>query len=187
MDSDTAIKHAKAEMTKAYDHTLSEFASLQTGKANPALVESVNVVAYGGTSMKLLECAAITTPDSRTIRIEPWDKSILKDIEKAIQQANIGLNPVVDGHVVRCPIPELSKERRKELTKIASQQAEDGRVGVRAARRDAMEVVKKLQKEGEITEDDLKLYEKDIQKLTDEFTAKISDALKDKEAELLKV
>lgn len=186
MSSNNIIKKAKAEMQKALEHTFNEFASLHTGKANPALVDSVTVEAYGS-QMKLLECAAITTPDARTIRIEPWDKSILKAVEKGIQQANLGLNPVVDGHVVRCPIPELTKERRKELAKVASGQAEDGRVGVRAARRDAMDALKKAQKDGEITEDDLKRDEKEIQKLTDDFTKQINDALKEKEAELMKV
>lgn len=187
MPAKQVIDQAKAQMQKAYEHTLNEFASLHTGKAHPSIVESIVVEAYGGSTMKLLEVAAITTPDSRSIRIEPWDKSILKAIEKAIQVANVGLNPIVDGHVVRCPIPELSKERRKELTKVASTQAEDGRVGVRAARRDAMDALKKLQKDSAITEDDLKRFEKDVQKLTDDFTHKINDALKEKETELIKV
>lgn len=180
------INKAKADMEKALVHTENEFAALNTGKANPAMVESVTVDAYGS-QVKLLEVAAITTPDSRSLRIEPWDKSILKEVEKAIQQAKLGLNPVVDGHVVRCPIPELSKERRKELAKIASQQSEDGRVGIRAARRDALDGLKKAQKDGDITEDEMKRHEKEIQKLTDHYTHKINEAFKAKEAELLKV
>ncbi len=187
MPANAVIKKVRAEMQKAFEHTLHQFSTLHTGKAHPSIVESVTVEAYGGTSMKLLECAAITTPDARSIRIEPWDKSILKSIEKAIQAANLGLNPIVDGHVVRCPIPELSKERRKDLAKVANTQAEDGRVGIRSARRDGMEALKKLQKDGAITEDDLKRNEKEVQKLTDDFTQKINSALKDKEAELIKV
>lgn len=183
---DAVINKVKAEMQKALEHTIHEFSGLNTGKASPAMVESVTVEAYGS-MMRLQEVAAITTPDARTIRIEPWDKSVIKAIEKAIQAANLGLNPVVDGNIVRCPIPELSKERRKDMAKIAGGQAEDGRVGVRAARRDAMDALKKLQKDGDITEDDLKLYEKDVQKLTDDYTQKINDALKEKESELMQV
>ena len=173
-------------MERARDHAFNEFGSLHTGKANPGMVESLSVEAYG-TQMKLLEVAAVTTPDPRSIRIEPWDKSILKSVEKAIQQANLGLNPVVDGHVVRCPIPELSTERRKELVKIAGTQAEDTRVGVRAARREALDTFKKMQKDSQITEDDLKDLEKQVQKMTDDTIKEVNDALKEKESELMSV
>lgn len=186
MPINAVLKKTKADMQKALDRTLNEFGNLNTGKANPAVLENVSVEVYGS-YMKLRDCAAITSPDARSLRVEPWDKGNLKSIEKGIQQANIGLNPVVDGHVVRCYIPELSKERRKEMVKIAGGQAEDGRVALRNLRRDSLETVKKLQKDGVITEDDLKRTEKEVQKLTDDFTKKINDALKEKEADLLKV
>ena len=187
MNTDATLSDCKASMQKALDHTLNEFSTLNTGKANPSMVESLSVECYGGSAMKLLEIAAITTPDNRTIRIEPWDKSVMKDIEKAIQSANLGLYPVIDGGIIRCPIPELSKERRKELVKVAGQQAEQGRVGIRAARRDAMDSLKKAQKESEITEDDLKRLEKDVQKLTDDFTGQINEQLAGKEKDLMQV
>ena len=173
MNTETTLSDCTAAMQKALDHTLNEFSTLNTGKANPSMVESLSVECYDS-SMKLLEIAAITTPDNRTIRIEPWDKSVMTSIEKAIQSANLGLNPVVDGGIIRCPIPELSKERRKELVKVAGQQAEDGKIGIRAARRDAMDALKKAQKEGAITEDDLKRNEKEVQKITDDFTKQIN-------------
>ena len=173
-------------MQKALDHTTHEFSTLNTGKANPSMVESLVIKCYDS-SMKLLEVAAITTPDHRTIRIEPWDKSVIKEIEKAVQSANLGLNPVIDGGIIRCPIPELSKERRQDLVKVAGQQSEEGRIGIRAARRDGLDVIKKSQKAGDISEDDSKRLEKEIQKITDNFTKQINDLLQNKEKDLMKV
>ena len=118
-------------MQKALDHTAKEFSGLHTGKASPSMVETVTVEAYGS-SMKINEMAAIMTPDARTITIQPWDKSTMPAIEKAILAANIGLTPAAQGDVIRCPIPEMSKERRKELVKVAGGLAEDGRIGMRA-------------------------------------------------------
>ena len=114
-------------------------------------------------------------------------KSVVKEIEKAVQSANLGLNPVVDGGIIRCPIPELSKERRQELVKVAGQQSEDGRIGIRAARRDGLDVIKKSQKAGDLSEDDSKRLEKEIQKLTDNFTKQINDLLQNKEKDLMQV
>src|SRR4051812_39838141 len=159
------LTDAQAKMKKAVDHTLHEFSSIHTGKATPAMVEGVTVDAYGS-QMRLKECAAITTPDSRMIQIQPWDKGLTKAIEKAIQMANLGLNPSIDGGLVRVPLPELSRERRQEFVKVANRMAEEGRVQIRNTRRDALDSLKKAQKDGKISEDELKRFEKDVQTTT---------------------
>ena len=173
-------------MKKALDHTLHEFGTIHTGKASPTMVDSVMVEAYG-TQMRLRDCAAITTPDPRLIQITPWDKSILKAVEKALQTANLGINPLVDGSVIRMPLPELSRERRQEFVKVAHKLAEEGHVSVRNARRDSMELAKRQQKEGKLSEDDAKRIEKEIQVLTDKFIKDIDAHLAAKEKELTTV
>lgn len=174
----------KAE--KAIAHTTNEFAGVNTGKANPGMVEGLQVEAYGST-MALREMAAITTPDARTIAVQPWDKSTLKAIEKAILVSNIGITPAIMGDVIRLPLPELTGQRRQELVKVVGKQAEEGRVAIRNARRDAMDALKKLQKAGDISEDDLKTGEKEIQATTDEAIKKIGELLASKEKDLTTV
>jgi ribosome recycling factor len=186
MDPKKILAESRAAMTKAVEYTLHEFATLHTGKATPVMVESVQVHAYGS-AMRLKEVAAITTPDARTIQVQPWDKGLLRDIEKAIQSANLGFNPIVQGDIIRCPMPELSRERRQDLAKVAHTHAEEGRVRVRTVRREANDVLKKAKTAGVITEDDLKRSEKDVQVEHDKFIAEISKHLATKEAELLKV
>jgi ribosome recycling factor len=176
------LADAQSKMKKAVDHTLHEFASIHTGKATPAMVDSVMVDAYGS-QMRLKECAAITTPDARMIVIQPWDASLTKAIEKAIQVANLGFNPVVDGKVVRVPLPDMSRERRIEFVKTASRLAEEGRVHVRNIRRDVMEAVKR----GKFPEDETKRLEKDVQAATDKAIKDISDHFAAKEKDLLAV
>jgi ribosome recycling factor len=184
--SHPVLTDSQARMKKALDHTLHEFSSIHTGKASPTMVEGVMVDAYGS-SMRIKDCAAITTPDARLIQIQPWDKGLTKAIEKAIQQANLGLNPAVDGQVIRVPLPELSRERRQEFVKVANRMAEDGRVQIRNLRRDAMDALKKAQKDGKISEDDLKRFEKDVQAATDKTIKDINEHLAKKEKELLTV
>ena len=152
------------EMNKSIDHVLSEFFTLHTGKANASMVENVNVDVYGS-SMKLRDVAAITTPDARTIQIQPWDKSTAAPIEKALIDAKLGITPIVTGELIRMPIPELSGERREELCKMAQGFAENGRIGIRASRKDAMDALKDAQKEG-LPEDDYKRQEKEVQKIS---------------------
>jgi ribosome recycling factor len=173
-------------MKRAIEHTLHEFSTIHTGKASPAMVESVMVEAYGST-VPLKGCAAITTPDARMIQIQPWDKSLVRAIEKALQVANIGVNPVVDGNLIRLPFPDLSRERRQEFAKTANRLAEEGRVAVRHVRRDAMEAAKKLKKDTKISEDDEKRIEKEVQVATDRAIKDIDTALANKEKELLTV
>jgi ribosome recycling factor len=181
-----ALTEAQTRMKKAVDFTLHEFSTIHTGKASPSMVEGVMVEAYGST-MRLKECAAISTPDARLIQVQPWDKSLTRAIEKALQQANLGINPIVDGALIRLPLPDLSKERRLEFVKIAHKLAEDGRVNIRHARRDAMEAVKKAKKDGKISEDDEKRVEKEIQTATDRFIKEIETHLGNKERELTSV
>jgi ribosome recycling factor len=176
------LTEANAKMKKALDFTLHEFSSIHTGKATPVMVESVMVEAYGS-QMRLKECAAITTPDSRMIQIQPWDPALTKAIEKAIQVANLGFNPVVDGKIVRVPLPDMSRERRLEFVKTASRIAEEGRVHIRNIRRDIMESVKKAK----FPEDEAKRLEKDVQAATDKAIKDIGDHFASKEKELLAV
>ena len=176
------LADAHAKMKKAVDYTLHEFSSIHTGKATPAMVEGVMVDAYG-TQMRLRDCAAITTPDARMIQIQPWDAGLAKSIEKGIQMANLGFNPMVDGKIIRIPLPDMSRERRQEFVKSAHRLAEEGRVHIRNARRDSLEAVKKAK----LPEDETKRLEKDIQTATDKSIKEINDHLAGKEKELLSV
>ena len=173
-------------MEKALDFMKHEFSSVRTGKASPALVEGIDVDAYGSV-MKLKQLALISTPEPRLIVIQPFDAATIKPIEKAINESKIGITPSVDGKLIRLPIPELSEERRKELVKTLKNMAEETRVRIRAARRQAMETAKKMQKEGGLTEDDLKGAETQIQKLTDKFVAEVDAQVVSKEADVMKI
>jgi ribosome recycling factor len=172
----------QTKMKKAVDYTLHEFSAIHTGKATPSLVEGVMVEAYGS-MVPLKSCAAISTPDARMIQIQPWDASLAKAIGKAIQEANLGFNPIVDGKLIRIPLPEMSRERRLEFVKTCHKLAEDGRVHVRNLRRDALEAVKKAKP----PEDEAKRLEKDIQAATDKAIKDIGEHLAHKEKDLLSV
>lgn len=180
--SQSFLTDAQAKMKKAVDHTLHEFSAIHTGKATPTMVESVMVEAYGS-MVRLKECAAISTPDARLIQIQPWDVSLTKAIAKGIQEANLGFNPIIDGKLIRLPLPEMSRERRLEFVKNAHRLAEEGRVHVRNVRRDVLETVKKAK----LPEDEAKRLEKDIQAATDASIKSINDHLAHKEKDLLTV
>lgn len=180
------IKKTEETMKKAVEFVKKDFETIHTGKASPSMVENIMVDVYGS-SMRLKDVSAITTPDSNLIRVQPWDRGILKEIEKAILAANVGITPAVMGEAVRCPIPALSGERRAELAKVCRDMAEQGRVRVRTIRRDAMDAFKKAQKAGEITEDELKHAEKEIQNLTDKKIDDINKSVEAKEAELKQI
>lgn len=188
MDYETILLETQDMMEKAVQHTRREFANIHTGKATPAMIEniSVHVEAYG-TNMALRELAAITTPDSHTLQVQPWDKGTSGPIEKAIRAANLGLNPITRGAGIIVPIPELSGERRREMVKMAASHAEDGRVSIRKVRHQAMDLLKKLKAEGHESEDNIKRYEKEVQEETDKSVKAINDALEAKEKELLTV
>jgi len=189
MASYPALDIAAEKMDAAVAHVHKEFSSLNTGKANPGMVENIQFKAesYGGTSMAIKDAAAVTTPDARMIAVQPWDKNLIKEIEKAIMTANLGFNPRADADTIRISIPELTKERRADLSKQAGKMAEEGRIVIRNLRREANDAIRKAQKDSEITEDDLKRYEKELQGITDTHTKKIDEMLASKEKELTSV
>jgi ribosome recycling factor len=186
MTLDDILLEAEEKMEKTEHVVVNEFASVRTGKASAALVENILVETYGS-QMRIRELAGITTPEPRTLAIQPWDASTIHAIEKAIQKANLGMNPAVQGKVVRIFFPELSQERRQEFVKITKKMAEDGRVAVRHIRRDAMDLLKKHAHDSGVTEDEEKQCEKDLQKLTDDYIAKIDKHFANKEKELMTV
>ena len=173
-------------MMKTLEVVQNEFASVRTGKASTSLVENIQVEAYS-THMRLRELAGISTPEPRLIVVQPWDATLVQAIDKAIQKSELGINPIVDGKIIRIPIPQLDQERRKELDKVVKKLAEDGRVAIRNERRHGIEQAKKLQKDGKITEDELKHGEKEIQTKTDEYIKEIDTVLAHKEKEILAV
>ena len=185
MDIKKIISDGTLGMKKAVEWTVNEFSSLHTGKASPQMVENIQVhIESYGMTQRLKDMAAITTPDARSIVVQPFDKAVMDDIRKAIQSANIGINPVPQGNFLRCPVPELSGERRQEMVKVSHRMAEEGKVRLRNARRDALEIAKKGNKDKVVTDDDLKRIEKEIQTQTDNWAKEIDKALKTKESEL---
>ena len=186
MALDEFLLDAEEKMEKTEQVVVSEFAGVRTGKASASLVENIMVEVYGA-QMRIRELAGITTPEPRALAIQPWDANSLHPIEKAIQKSNLGLTPSVQGRTIRLFFPELSQERRQEFVKIVRKMAEDGRVAVRHVRRDAMEQLKKHAHDSGNTEDDEKQAEKELQKLTDQYIAKIDGHLAHKEKEIMTV
>jgi ribosome recycling factor len=186
MALDDVLLEAEEKMIKTEEVVQHEFAGVRTGKASPALVENILVEVYGS-NMRIRELAGITTPESRMLLIQPWDVATSGPIEKAIQKANLGLNPTVQGKMIRIVLPELSTERRQEMVKIARKMSEDGRVAIRHVRRDAMEHIKKEAKNGGISEEEIETAEAEVQKLTDQYIGKIDAHLATKEKEILTV
>ena len=186
MSPDEILLEAEEKMLKTEQVVANEFAGVRTGKASPSFVENIQVEVYGS-MMRLREVASISTPEPRQLLVQPWDASSTQAIEKAIQKANLGLSPVVQGKVIRISFPELSAERRQEFVKITKKMAEDGRVALRHVRRDAMEELKKSVKASETSEEEQEKAEKEIQKLTDQYVAKIDAHLAHKEKEILTV
>lgn len=186
MSRDDIVLEAEMAMEKSVDYMVHEFAAVRTGKASPALVENVDVQAYGS-AMKLKQLALITTPEARLLVVQPFDASTVQDIERALKESKIGITPAVDGKIIRLPIPELSEERRRDLVRSLGKMAEEARVRVRANRRTALDEAKKLKASGEITEDGFRDLEDEVQKLTDRFVKSVDDHLARKEAEIMKV
>lgn len=174
------------KMKKAVAHLQSEFAAVRTGRASSALVEKLRVEVYGS-DVPLQQIAGFGVPEPRVLTIAPYDKSTLKAIEKAIQQSDLGVNPSNDGEIIRMTFPELTEERRKDFVKVVRSRAEEGRVAVRNARRHARQELEHLEKDGEISKDDLDRAEKDLEKRTHEVVTEIDELLKHKETELLTV
>jgi ribosome recycling factor len=179
----TDLQH---KMQVSLDHVKKEFAGLRTGRATTGLLEPVMVDAYGS-QMPLNQVASVSVPEPRLLSVSVWDKGLAKSVEKAIREANLGLNPMADGTLIRVPIPPLTAERRADLTKIAHKYAEHARVAIRNVRRDGNEALKKMEKDHQISEDDHRKYSDEIQKMTDQIVAKVDEALKTKEQEIMQV
>ena len=180
------LKEFQRKMEKTLDVLASDFAAVRAGRANAQVLDRITVEYYGAPT-PLNQVGTISSPDPRTLVIQPWDTTLLRAIEKAIQTSDLGINPQNDGRVIRLAFPQLTEERRKDLTKQVRQYGETSKVAVRNVRRDAVEYVKKAQKKGEMTEDDQKKAEKDIQELTDKFTKRIDEMCATKEKELMEI
>lgn len=180
------LEEMKKRMDESIEHLKKDFSGLRAGRASSQLLEGVVVDAYGST-VPLNQVSNINVAEARSLAVQVWDKALVKAVEKAIRDANLGLNPSADGATVRVPIPQLNEERRKDMVKIASKYAEDCRVSVRNARRFGIDTVKKMEKDKEITEDDLSRYEKEIQKVTDDNIKKIDVLFSNKESDILQV
>ena len=183
---DSVIKQTEEKMKKSLSALEEEFNTLRTGRASPALFDKIRVEYYGNPT-PLNQVATISVPEARLVVSQPWDKSIIGEIEKAIQKSELSVNPSNDGKVIRISIPPLTEERRKEFVKIAKGMAEQSRVSIRNVRRDANDELKKAQKDGEISEDDLKRAEDDVQKLTDKYVEEVNTMLDAKEKEILEI
>jgi ribosome recycling factor len=183
---DGLLEDARARMGKSVESSQHEFASVRTGRASPALLDRI-VVDYYGAMTPLNQLATISAPEARLITVQPYDKSSIKAIEKAINESDVGLNPSNDGNVVRLAVPDLTEERRRELVKVVRHLAEDGRVAIRGVRRDVMGDLRELKSEGEASSDDEHRAEVELQKLTDAKIGELDSVLKTKEEEILEV
>jgi len=180
------IEEHKPKFEKAIEHFISEIAALRTGRANPALVEGILVESYGAKT-PLKNIASISTPDSRSILIQPWDKNTLKDIEKAIAASPLGIQPVNDGNHIRLNLPQLSEERRKELVKLVKQHAESARVSIRNVREEIWKEIGRIHKEKQITDDQKFEAQEELKKVVDEYNARVKELLDKKEQEIMTV
>ena len=176
----------KRRMKGAVDVLKDEFGGLRTGRATPALLEPIQVDAYGSI-MSINQVGTISAPDARMLSVQVWDNSLIASVEKAIRDSGLGLNPQTEGNVVRVPVPQLSEERRVEMTKVASRYAEQARVAVRNVRRDGIDDLKKMEKDGDISQDEQRAWADEIQALTDATIGEIDDAVAAKETEILQV
>jgi len=177
------LKHGRELMAKAVENTRRELTGIRSGKASPALLDTIKVEAYGAT-VPLNQVAMVAAPEPRMLTVQPFDKSLAPVIEKAIRDGDLGLNPASQGNVIRVPLPALSEERRKELVKVVHKLAEEGRIAIRHARTDTLSKIKKLE---HISEDDKARGEKDVQKVTDEHVKLVDEVIKSKEAEIMEV
>lgn len=180
------VGEAREKMEKSLEAFRQELVHIRTGRASVGLLDNIDVEAYGS-KMKLNQVATVTAPEARMLVVQPWDKTQLAAIEKAIQSSPLDITPSNDGHVIRLPMPQLTEDRRKDLMKVVGKMAEEARISVRSVRRHEVEAAKKLQKDGDLPEDDAHRLTADIQKITDEYVGKIDDAVKSKDAEIMEV
>ncbi len=187
-DPETAILEVEEAMSSGIDHLVQDFSGVRTGKASPALIDNLDVYvhAYGG-SQKLKTLAVINSPEPRMLNVQPFDPSTTRDIEKAIRESKLGLNPAAAERSIRVPIPELSEERRRDMVKLIKTLAEEAKVRLRASRKAGLDEGKKMKTDNILTEDTLKTYEKEVQELTNKYTKKIEELAVAKEADLMKI
>lgn len=179
-------KNIESKMEKALEALKRDFASIRTGRANSAMLDHIVVEAYGS-KMPLNQVATISVPEARMLSLQIWDRGMVKDVERAIIDSQLGINPVTEGQVIRLPMPDLTEERRKELVKMAAKYAESAKINVRNVRRDGMDSMKKLEKDSEISEDDYHKGSEEIQKLTDSFIKKVDELLAKKEKDIMQI
>jgi ribosome recycling factor len=184
--ADALTKDLRRRMDGALEALKKEFSGLRTGRASTNLLDPVMVDAYGS-SMPLAQCGTVSAPEPRMLTVQVWDRALVKPVEKAIRDAGLGLNPQADGQTVRVPIPDLNEERRRELIKVAAKYTEQARIAVRNVRRDGVDSLKKMEKDGEISQDEHRKLLSDVQSLTDDFIRKIDDSMAQKEKEILQV
>jgi len=186
MAQEELLKDLRRRMDGAIDVLRKEFGGLRTGRASASLLEPVQVPAYGGT-VPLAQVASVNVPEPRMITVQVWDRGVVKAVDKAIREAGLGLNPQTEGQTIRVPIPELNQERRRELTKVAAKYAEDARVAVRKVRQHGIEALRKLEKDGDISQDEQRKVQTDVQRLTDDHIKRIDETLAQKDKEILQV
>ncbi|UCH85829.1 MAG: ribosome recycling factor [Candidatus Latescibacterota bacterium] len=184
--ADEIIKHSEDHMNKSIESLRRELMGIRTGKANPGLLDNIKVMYYGQ-NVPLKQVANIAVPEARLITVQPWEKNMVPEIEKAIQASELGLNPQSDGTLIRLPIPPLTEERRKDLVKLVKRVGEESRVAVRNIRRDANEKLKKLEKNHEISEDEMHTRQDEVQKLTDKYVAMVDEVIAAKESEIMEI
>jgi ribosome recycling factor len=181
-----SLQKARQRMDGAIEALRREFAGVRTGKASPALLDTIRVEAYGS-MVPLNQVGTVSAPEARMLTVQPWDKSLMKATEKALRESDLGLNPSNDGQIIRIPIPPLTEERRREYVKLLHKLTEEARVAVRNVRRDANDEVKQSQKDEGLSEDDVRREQAEVQKLTDQYIARIEELMKHKEAEIMEV
>jgi len=186
MTEEELLKDLRRRMDGALEVLRKEFGGLRTGRASTSLLEPVQVNAYGG-MVPLNQVASVNVPEPRMISVQVWDRSVVKAVDKAIREAGLGLNPQTEGQVIRVPIPELNEERRRELTRVAAKYAEQARVSVRNVRRDGIEALRRLEKDGEISQDEHRKLDREVQQLTDDHIKRIDETLAQKDKEILQV
>lgn len=183
---DNRFNQFKEKLEKSFNNLKNEYVTIRAGRANPKILDKV-MVDYYGTKTPLTQMCNLSVPEARMLVVSPFDKSAVKDILKGINEAEIGINPTLDGDLIRLVFPELNEERRKELAKDVKKLGEDCKIAIRNIRRDANDFIKKLEKDSEATEDDVKVFEKDVQKMVDDFTKKVDEAIEGKTQEIMKV
>jgi len=186
MTEDSLLTDLRRRMDGAIEVLRKEFGGLRTGRASASLLEPVAVSAYGGT-LPINQLANVSVPEPRMITVQVWDRAMVKAVDKAIREAGLGLNPQTEGQVIRVPIPDLNEERRRELTRVSARYAEEARVAVRHVRRDGIEVLRRQEKEAEISQDEQRKLQQEVQHLTDDYIRRIDEALAQKDREILQV